>query len=164
MRMVAAAKTTTLTMADQIVQQQQQLQQLHTQLNSSSSSRGSDGSVSQPKPLLPTNLPSNATATADRPNELEEMKCCLSLPMSDILRHQLEELRHLSQPLGTHLLSTNEQLLCKRYNLPPTIYMSLKTLLLSGSRPPVSSSVSSNLSPLENSLRKYFIQVGWLSH
>lgn len=80
-------------------------------------------------------------------------------PMSDILRTQLEELKHLSQPLGSHLLSKNEQLLCRRFNLPPTSYMSLKTYLLSGS--PV---VMGNLSPLESIVRKYFVKIGWLSH
>lgn len=80
-------------------------------------------------------------------------------PMSSILCSQLEELKHLTQPLGTNLLSNNEQQLCKLFNLPPTTYLSLKTLLLSGA--PVS---SNSLSPVENSLRKYFIKVGWLSH
>lgn len=80
-------------------------------------------------------------------------------PMSSILRSQLEELKHLPQPLGTSLLSSNEQQLCKMFNLPPTSYLSLKTILLSGA--PVS---SNNLTPVESSLRKYFIKVGWLSH
>ncbi|XP_073814224.1 transcriptional adapter 2B isoform X2 [Musca autumnalis] len=80
-------------------------------------------------------------------------------PMSSILRAQLDELKQLPQPLGTNLLSTNEQQICNVFNLPPTSYLSLKTLLLSGA--PVT---SSNLSPVESSIRKYFIKVGWLSH
>ena len=79
--------------------------------------------------------------------------------MSSVLRSQLEELKHLPQQLGTNLLSSNEQQICKVFNLPPTTYLSLKTLLLSGAPVP-----SNNLSPVENSLRKYFIKVGWLSH
>ncbi|XP_061389247.1 transcriptional adapter 2B isoform X1 [Musca vetustissima] len=82
-----------------------------------------------------------------------------AMPMSSILRAQLEELKQLPQPLGTHLLSSNEQQICNLFNLPPTSYLSLKTLLLSGA--PVT---SSNLSPVESSIRKYFIKVGWLSH
>lgn len=82
-----------------------------------------------------------------------------AMPMSNILRSQLEELKNLSQPLGSNLLSNNEQQICKVFNLPPTTYLSLKTVLLSGA--PVT---SSNLSPVESSLRKYFIKVGWLSH
>uniref|UniRef100_A0A034VMW6 Transcriptional adapter 2B n=3 Tax=Bactrocera dorsalis TaxID=27457 RepID=A0A034VMW6_BACDO len=81
-----------------------------------------------------------------------------TLPMSSILRAQLDELKHLPQPLGTDLLSTNEQQVCKDFNLPPTTYLSLKTCLLSGAP------VVNNLSPVENSLRKYFVKVGWLSH
>lgn len=81
------------------------------------------------------------------------------MPMSSFLRSQLDELKHLTQPLGSHLLSNNEQQLCKVFNLQPTTYLSLKTLLLSGA--PVA---SNNLSPVESSLRKYFIKVGWLSH
>ncbi|XP_058982911.1 transcriptional adapter 2B-like isoform X1 [Musca domestica] len=80
-------------------------------------------------------------------------------PMSSILRAQLDELKQLPQPLGTQLLSTNEQQICNTFNLPPTSYLSLKTLILSGA--PVT---SSNLSPVESSIRKYFIKVGWLSH
>lgn len=82
-----------------------------------------------------------------------------TMPMSDVLRSQLDELKHLPQPLGTNLLSSNEQQLCKVFNLPPTTYLSLKTVLLSGA--PVA---ATNLSPVESSLRKYFIKVGWLSH
>ncbi|XP_059218848.1 transcriptional adapter 2B isoform X2 [Stomoxys calcitrans] len=80
-------------------------------------------------------------------------------PMSNILRAQLDELKHLPQPLGSNFLSSNEQQICKNFNLPPTSYLSLKTVLLSGA--PVN---SSNLSPIESSIRKYFIKVGWLSH
>lgn len=80
-------------------------------------------------------------------------------PMSSILRAQLDELKQLPQPLGTQLLSTNEQQICNTFNLPPTSYLSLKTLILSGA--PVT---SSNLSPVASSIRKYFIKVGWLSH
>ncbi|XP_036324252.1 transcriptional adapter 2B isoform X1 [Rhagoletis pomonella] len=81
-----------------------------------------------------------------------------TVAMSNILRAQLDELKHLPQPLGSNLLSSNEQQVCKDFNLPPTTYLSLKTLLLSGAP------LVNNLSPVENSLRKYFIKVGWLSH
>ncbi|KAL9898026.1 transcriptional adapter 2B isoform 1-T1 [Glossina fuscipes fuscipes] len=80
-------------------------------------------------------------------------------PMSEILRAQLEEIKRLPQLLGTNLLTKNEQQLCKMFNLQPTMYLSLKTILLSGA--PVA---ANNLSPVESSLRKYFIKVGWLSH
>lgn len=82
----------------------------------------------------------------------------VTIPISSILRAQLDELKHLPQPLGTDLLTTNEQQVCKDFNLPPTTYLSLKTCLLSGAP------VVNNLSPVENFLRKYFIKVGWLSH
>ncbi|CAD6993269.1 transcriptional adapter 2B isoform X1 [Ceratitis capitata] len=82
----------------------------------------------------------------------------VTVSMSNILRAQLDELKHLPQPLGSNLLSTNEQQVCKDFNLPPTTYLSLKTVLLSGAP------LVNNLSPIENSLRKYFVKVGWLSH
>lgn len=79
-------------------------------------------------------------------------------PVSSILRAQLDEFKHLPQPLGSNLLSSNEQHICKVFNLSPTTYLSLKTVMLSGAP------VSSNMSPVENSVRKYFIKAGWLSH
>lgn len=82
-----------------------------------------------------------------------------AMPMSSILRSQLEELKHMPHALGSNLLSNNEQQLCKMFNLPPTTYLSLKTILLSGVP-----TTASNLSPVESSLRKYFVKVGWLSH
>ncbi|XP_016987085.1 transcriptional adapter 2B isoform X1 [Drosophila rhopaloa] len=76
--------------------------------------------------------------------------------MSLKLRTQLEELRHLPQPLGSDLLSHNELDLCKKHNITPTTYLSVKTVCLSGA--------PSLGSPMETSLRKFFIKCGWLSH
>ncbi|XP_001358654.3 transcriptional adapter 2B isoform X1 [Drosophila pseudoobscura] len=76
--------------------------------------------------------------------------------MSFKLRSQLEELKHLPQPLGSNLLTHNEQDLCKKLNITPTTYLSLKTVCLSGA--------PSLGSPMEISLRKFFIKCGWLSH
>ncbi|KAH8247235.1 hypothetical protein KR038_000740 [Drosophila bunnanda] len=76
--------------------------------------------------------------------------------MSLKLRTQLEELKHLPQPLGSSLLSHNELDLCKKHNITPTTYLSLKTVCLSGA--------PSLGSPMETSLRKFFIKCGWLSH
>lgn len=72
------------------------------------------------------------------------------------LRSQLEELKHLPQPLGSSLLSHNELDLCKKHNITPTTYLSMKTVCLSGA--------PSLGSPMETSLRKFFIKCGWLSH
>ncbi|XP_067619134.1 transcriptional adapter 2B isoform X1 [Eurosta solidaginis] len=95
-------------------------------------------------------------------NNIIDMKSQISptatIPKSNILRAQIDELKHLQKPLGSDLLSNNEQQVCKDFNIPPTTYLSLKTLLLSGAP------LVNNLSPVENSLRKYFIKVGWLSH
>ncbi|XP_039495225.1 transcriptional adapter 2B isoform X1 [Drosophila santomea] len=76
--------------------------------------------------------------------------------MSLKLRTQLEELKHLPQPLGSELLSHNELDLCKKHNITPTTYLSVKTVCLSGA--------PSLGSPMETSLRKFFIKCGWLSH
>ncbi|XP_017007514.2 transcriptional adapter 2B isoform X1 [Drosophila takahashii] len=76
--------------------------------------------------------------------------------MSLKLRTQLEELKHLPQPLGSDLLSHNELDLCKKHNITPTTYLSVKTVCLSGA--------PSLGSPMETSLRKFFIKCGWLSH
>ncbi|EDW24655.1 GL23274 [Drosophila persimilis] len=76
--------------------------------------------------------------------------------MSFKLRSQLEELKHLPQPLGSNLLTHNEKDLCKKLNITPTTYLSLKTVCLSGA--------PSLGSPMEISLRKFFIKCGWLSH
>ncbi|XP_017058460.1 transcriptional adapter 2B isoform X1 [Drosophila ficusphila] len=78
------------------------------------------------------------------------------VPMSLKLRSQLEELKHLPQPLGSDLLSHNELDLCRKHNITPTTYLSLKTVCLSGA--------PSLGSPMETSLRKFFIKCGWLSH
>lgn len=95
-------------------------------------------------------------SNAQKGHQLTQLQ---ATPMSSILRAQLEELKQLPQPLGTSLLTSNEQHLCKIFNLAPTTYLSLKALLLSGA--PIA---PNNMSPVENSLRKYFIKVGWLSH
>lgn len=76
--------------------------------------------------------------------------------MSYILRTQLDELKRLPQPLGSNLLSNNELDVCKKHNITPTTYLSLKTVCLSGA--------PSLGSPMEVSLRKFFIKCGWLSH
>lgn len=76
--------------------------------------------------------------------------------MSYILRTQLDELKRLPQPLGSNLLSHNELDVCKKHNITPTTYLSLKTVCLSGA--------PSLGSPMEISLRKFFIKCGWLSH
>lgn len=76
--------------------------------------------------------------------------------MSYILRTQLDELKRLPQPLGSNLLSNNELDVCKKHNITPTTYLSLKTVCLSGA--------PSLGSPMEISLRKFFIKCGWLSH
>ncbi|KMZ04942.1 uncharacterized protein Dsimw501_GD20886, isoform D [Drosophila simulans] len=76
--------------------------------------------------------------------------------MSLKLRTQLEELKHLPQPPGSELLSHNELDLCKKHNITPTTYLSVKTVCLSGA--------PSLGSPMETSLRKFFIKCGWLSH
>jgi len=76
--------------------------------------------------------------------------------MSYILRTQLDELKRLPQPLGSSLLSHNELDVCKKHNITPTTYLSLKTVCLSGA--------PSLGSPMETSLRKFFIKCGWLSH
>ncbi|XP_052855994.1 transcriptional adapter 2B isoform X1 [Drosophila gunungcola] len=76
--------------------------------------------------------------------------------MSLKLRTQLEELKHLPQPLGSDLLSHNELDLCRKHNITPTTYLSVKTVCLSGA--------PSLGSPMETSLRKFFIKCGWLSH
>ncbi|KAH8312437.1 hypothetical protein KR044_010729 [Drosophila immigrans] len=76
--------------------------------------------------------------------------------MSYVLRTQLEELKRLPQPLGSNLLSNNELDVCKKHNITPTTYLSLKTVCLSGA--------PSLGSPMETSLRKFFIKCGWLSH
>lgn len=102
---------------------------------------------------------SNAPLTSSNGQKGQLSTASPAMPMSSVLRSQLEELKHLPQQLGTNLLSSNEQQICKVFNLPPTTYLSLKTVLLSGAPVP-----SNNLSPVENSLRKYFIKVGWLSH
>lgn len=76
--------------------------------------------------------------------------------MSYILRSQLDELKRLPEPLGSNLLTHNELDVCKKHNITPTTYLSLKTVCLSGA-PPLGS-------PMEISLRKFFIKCGWLSH
>lgn len=64
-----------------------------------------------------------------------------------------------SQP-GGNLLSTNELKLCATLNLPPTRYITLKTVLLSGAR----SAIDTKISPLENCVREYLMKAGWLSN
>ncbi|XP_068152343.1 transcriptional adapter 2B isoform X1 [Drosophila tropicalis] len=76
--------------------------------------------------------------------------------MSQILRSQLDELKQMPQPLGSNLLSHNELDMCKKHNITPTTYLSMKTVCLSGA--------PSLGSPMEISLRKFFIKCGWLSH
>ncbi|XP_037811685.1 transcriptional adapter 2B isoform X2 [Lucilia sericata] len=111
-------------------------------------------------PLIQENINSNPTTQMNSNGQRgQQSTASPAMPMSNILRSQLDELKHLTQPLGMNLLSSNEQQLCKVFNLPPTTYISLKTLFLSGA--PVA---TNNLSPVESSLRKYFIKVGWLSH
>ncbi|XP_075147283.1 transcriptional adapter 2B isoform X2 [Haematobia irritans] len=109
--------------------------------------------------IQPIEVHNNVTLSQTNAQKGQQSTQLQAMPMSNILRSQLDELNHLPQPLGTNLLSSNEQQICKNFNLPPTSYLSLKTLLLSGA------SVSTgNLSPIEIFLRKYFIKVGWLSH
>ncbi|XP_030370780.1 transcriptional adapter 2B isoform X1 [Scaptodrosophila lebanonensis] len=78
--------------------------------------------------------------------------------MSLTLRAQLEEVKRLPQPLGSNLLSHNELDICKKYNITPTTYLSLKTVYLSGAP------ALNNPPAMEISLRKFFIKCGWLSH
>lgn len=156
------------------LQQEQQQQLMQSQLQSGLVLPGTNAGalgIQAPMPQIAEQLPPPpqlqsmfpAAAAPKRSNRSrEDVSNHLRVfypTMSEILRAQLEELKHLPQPLGSDLLSRNEQLLCKKFNLPPTSYLSLKTLLLSGS--PV---ITSRLSPVESSLRKYFIKVGWLSH
>ncbi|XP_059610507.1 transcriptional adapter 2B isoform X1 [Phlebotomus argentipes] len=63
-----------------------------------------------------------------------------------------------SQP-GGNLLSSNELKLCATLNLPPTRYITLKTVLLSGA----SRAIDAKVSPLENCVREYLMKAGWLS-
>lgn len=77
-------------------------------------------------------------------------------PMSNILQNQLQ-IQNL-QHLGENLLSSNEIQLCSSLNLPPTRYITLKTILLSGVP------ISVNNSSTEASIRKYLIKGGWLGH
>lgn len=92
-----------------------------------------------------------AAGGSNNPNELQS-----PMSMSYILRTQLDELKRLPQPLGSNLLSNNELDVCKKHNITPTTYLSLKTVCLSGA--------PSLGSPMEISLRKFFIKCGWLSH
>ncbi|GAB0087645.1 Transcriptional adapter [Sergentomyia squamirostris] len=64
-----------------------------------------------------------------------------------------------TQP-GGNLLSSNELKLCATLNLPPTRYITLKTVLLSGAR----SAIDIKVSPLEHCVREYLMKAGWLSN
>lgn len=68
----------------------------------------------------------------------------------------LQQQQQQQQQPGENLLSFNEMQLCNALNLPPTYYISLKTVMLSGS--PLSTN-----SRVENIVRKFFIRAGWLS-
>lgn len=92
-----------------------------------------------------------AAGGSHNPNEEQS-----PMSMSYVLRTQLDELKRLPQPLGSNLLSNNELDVCKKHNITPTTYLSLKTVCLSGA--------PSLGSPMEISLRKFFIKCGWLSH
>ncbi|XP_054747634.1 transcriptional adapter 2B isoform X1 [Anastrepha obliqua] len=117
-----------------------------------------DVAVSEKQQLHQLLFQENSNNNNSNNFDLKPQHSPVTIPMSNILRAQLDELKHLPQTLGSDLLSSNEQQVCKDFNLPPTTYLSLKTLLLSGAP------LVNNLSPVENSLRKYFIKVGWLSH
>lgn len=58
---------------------------------------------------------------------------------------------------GGPLLSSNEIKLCTSLNLPPTRYITLKTVLLSGA------SLNNIPTPQENFIKKYLMRAGWLS-
>ncbi|XP_055678236.1 transcriptional adapter 2B isoform X2 [Lutzomyia longipalpis] len=66
----------------------------------------------------------------------------------------------LSTQPGGNLLSTNELKLCATLNLPPTRYITLKTVLLSGAR----NAIDTKVTPLENCVREYLMKAGWLSN
>lgn len=78
-------------------------------------------------------------------------------------QHQQQQMHHQQQQQqavrpGENLLTTNEIQLCSSLNLPPTQYITLKTVLLSGAP------ITSSSSIIENSIRKYLINAGWLTH
>ncbi|KAH8332762.1 hypothetical protein KR074_010407 [Drosophila pseudoananassae] len=126
----------------------------------------SAGMTTSAQANLPTNsakgshllLPQNQNSQLVQKNQLAgEVVAGNSEPsMSLKLRQQLDDLKHLPQPLGSNLLSHNELDVCKKHNITPTTYLSLKTVCLSGA--------PSLGSPMETSLRKFFIKCGWLSH
>ncbi|TDG49088.1 hypothetical protein AWZ03_004573 [Drosophila navojoa] len=109
------------------------------------------------KMQLHLNDPAAAAAAASNSSAEEQLQQQQQPPsMSQILRSQLDELKRLPQPLGSNLLTHNELDLCKKHNITPTTYLSFKTVCLSGA--------PSLGSPMEISLRKFFIKCGWLSH
>lgn len=58
---------------------------------------------------------------------------------------------------GGRLLSSNELQLCITLNLPPTKYITIKTILLSGA-----TTVSNDPNYIENHVKKYLVNSGWL--
>lgn len=107
------------------------------------------------KMQLQLNDPAAAASNSSAEEQLQQQQ---QQPpsMSQILRSQLDELKRMPQPLGSNLLTHNELDLCKKHNITPTTYLSFKTVCLSGA--------PSLGSPMEISLRKFFIKCGWLSH
>lgn len=71
------------------------------------------------------------------------------------LLHQQSQQDPAIQP-GGPLLSSNEIKLCTSLNLPPTRYITLKTVLLSGAS-------LNTPTPQENFVKKYLMKAGWLS-
>jgi transcriptional adapter 2-beta len=57
--------------------------------------------------------------------------------------------------LGATLLSFNEVQLCSSLNLPPSKYLTIKTVLLSNAK-------IVEMDPMEKKIRKHLIQAGWL--
>jgi transcriptional adapter 2-beta len=53
------------------------------------------------------------------------------------------------------LLTFNEHQLCSSLNLPPTRYITIKTVLLSNSK-------INDMDPVEKRIKKHLIQAGWL--
>ncbi|KRG01027.1 transcriptional adapter 2B isoform X1 [Drosophila mojavensis] len=147
--MTATAATSTATMTA-------------AQANLPQSTAAAKGNPQHQQQLLQSGLKmqlqlSDPAAAASNSSAEEQLQQQQQPPsMSQILRSQLDELKRRSQPLGSDLLTHNELDLCKKHNITPTTYLSFKTVCLSGA--------PSLGSPMEISLRKFFIKCGWLSH
>ncbi|CAO1432361.1 unnamed protein product [Diamesa serratosioi] len=59
--------------------------------------------------------------------------------------------------LGADLLTFNEKQLCSSYNLPPTRFFTIKTVLLSGGAQPTNDSA-------EKQIKKYLVKSGWMKN